>query len=427
MNKRYWVLFQTAFAVLGILFYSASINITLISEVIGISESILGTFYSLIRYFLWFGSTLFLCLRWSITWSIIKRSKLVWIIFGLSMISFTWSHDPGSTIESIRELLQMTSFGLYFASRFKLRDQLCLIAFTLGFMGLVSALLAVGMPSLGTDQEKFIGAWTGVYNGKNDLGKRASLSILLFSLLITDKQLNAKPVLYLLTWGGLCLASTLAIFSTSQSSLSVSIISILFLVVYRLYQRQGNKRRLYLEVFTLLFIIIVAGIASSWETILASMGRDITLTGRTEIWGTALSELYNRSPLLGFGRGTFWAPGSSLARIAGAAVGRQYIPPHAHNGYIDLALEIGYFGLFCFLASFIATCKHAITRSFVSKTPKDLWPLAFLIWLAIYNFSESMLMNKENLYWPLYVAVALCARPGGRAVKLCKRKLASCD
>ena len=97
------------------------------------------------------------------------------------------------------------------------------------------------------------------------------------------------------------------------------------------------------------------------------MGRDITQTGRTEIWEVAMTQLMQKSPILGFGRGTFWAPNSAFARAAGAAVGHQYIPPTAHNGYLDLALEIGFLGLVIFLIGFFTAYKHAVVRTFISR------------------------------------------------------------
>ncbi|MBA3923884.1 MAG: O-antigen ligase family protein, partial [Nostocaceae cyanobacterium] len=81
-------------------------------------------------------------------------------------------------------------------------------------------------------------------------------------------------------------------------------------------------------------------------------GRDPTLTGRTEIWGVALSRLHEHL-LLGFGRGAFWAPGSKNALEAGLAVSLNFIPPHVHNGFLDLALDIGLIGFVCFAISFV--------------------------------------------------------------------------
>lgn len=300
----------------------------------------------------------------------------------------------------------------------------------------MSALFAVLIPAAGVDQKIFIGAWTGLFDHKNTFGMMMSLTVMTFSVLVTAQKVYVKRTYRILSWGGLYLAYGLVLMSTSQTSLSISSLSIILLCIYRLYQNQGNKRRLYLELASLISIIAVFIIASSWEIILESMGRDLTLTGRTEIWGSALIQLFDKSPWLGFGRGTFWAPNSTFARIAGAAVSHKYIPPNGHNGYLDLTLEIGCIGLAFFLVSIVVAYRHAITRSFVSSTPKDLWPLAFLSWLIAYNFTESSLLDKPNLTWPLYMTVVLCAMPSGRAIymrihrfksKTIEKALSICD
>ncbi|MBT9317468.1 O-antigen ligase family protein [Leptothoe spongobia] len=418
MNKRYLEIVETGIFVLGIIFYAGTISNKSIAEATGISIDLLDILNSLIRYGLWFSTTLLICARWKVAWAIAKRNKWAWVVAGLSIMSTVWSANPGHTSLVVKEMIRMTTFGLYVASRFKLKEQLHIIASTLGTIALLSALVAIAIPSAGVDQKVFVGAWTGIFTHKNTLGKMMSLTVTTFAVLVAAQKVHVNHIYRILTWGGLYLSYAVVILSTSQTSLSISSLSILLLYSYRLYQNQGNKRRLYLELTSLVCGVAVFIISTSWEIILTSMGRDLTLTGRTEIWGSAISQLFDKSLWLGFGRGTFWAPNSIFARIAGASVGHKYIPPNAHNGYLDLALEIGLIGLVFFLVSFLVAYRHAITRSFVSSTPKDLWPLAFLSWLAAYNLTESSLLVDPNLTWPLYMTVALCAMPSGRAIYL---------
>ena len=425
MNHRYLLLFERAFTVLGILFFSDSLTALgrTISELTGMSPDLMSTLISLARYLVWGITTILLCMRWQVAWSVAKRNKLVWVVAGLSIISTIWSENPIYTNVAVREVIQMTTFGLYLASRFKLRDQLYLIASTLGGVAIISTFFALVFPSVGISQDAFQGAWTGIFGHKNTLGKMMSLSLVTFAVLVAEDQFCPMRIYRLLTWGGLLLSFGLIILSTSKTSLSVSCISFIIMVSYRLIRKQGNKQRLYLEIFALAVLVAGLILTTSWEILITSMGRDITLTGRTEIWQSSLSQLMETNPLLGFGRGTFFAPDSLRASAAGASVSRGYVAAHAHNGYIDLALEIGFIGLTCFIGSFLIAAKHAITRSYVSKASKDLWPLIFQIWLVAYNLTESSLMRLSNIFWPTYVAVALCAKPTGHAVHWRLRKL----
>lgn len=416
MNKRYLEIAEIGIFVLGLLFYLGFISNRSLSQATGIGLPLLETLNSLVRYGLWSSTTLLVCLRWKIAWAVAKRNKFAWIVAGLSIMSTLWSANSTHTSLVVSEVVRMTTFGLYVASRFKLRQQLHILAFTLGGIALLSALLAIALPAVGVDQKAFAGAWTGIFNHKNTLGKFMSLSVATFSVLVVAQKVHVTRIYRVLTWGGLCLSYALVLLSTSQTSFSISSLFIVAVFIYRLYQNQGNKRQLYLELASLSAVVFIIVVSSSWEMIIASMGRDLTLTGRTDIWGSALSQLMDKSPWLGFGRGTFWGPNSSFARVAGAAVSHKYIPPNAHNGYLEVALEIGIIGLVCFLVSLFTAYRHAIIRSFVSSTPKDLWPLVFLTWLIAYNFTESSLLINPNVTWPLYVTVALCAMPSGRTV-----------
>ncbi|NEQ52910.1 MAG: O-antigen ligase family protein [Leptolyngbya sp. SIO3F4] len=418
MYKRYLEIAETGIFALGIVFYSGILinRSTVIAT--GLSLDILSLFNSLIRYGLWFSTTLLILYRWRTAWALAQRNKWVWMVVGLSIFSTHWSANPGYTSQVAVEVTRMTTFGLYVASRFKLKEQLHIIAATLGGMALLSVLVALLVPAAGIDQKAFAGAWTGVFSHKNTLGKYMSLTVTVFAVLVAAQKVHVSRIYRAFSWGGLYLAYGLVILSTSQTSLSISSLAIILLYIYRLYQNQGNKRRLYLEITSLMVTVATFVIVSSWEVLIESMGRDLTLTGRTEIWGSAILQLLNKSPWLGFGRGTFWAPDSTFALTAGAAVSHKYVPPNGHNGYLDLSLEIGLVGLFFFLLSLVIAYRHAILRSFVSTSPKDLWPLAFLSWLIAYNFTESSLLDKPNLTWPLYMIVVLCAMPSGRAIYL---------
>ena len=419
MKNRYFVKAEIAFAILGILFFSGSLtglSVALI-EIVGVSPDQMKTLISLIRYLVWYGSAALILVRWRVAWAMAGRNIFVWLVAGLVLMSTIWSTDPTYTSIAVKEVTRMTLFGVYLASRFKLRGQLYLMATTFAGIALISVLLAIVFPSVGIAQDKFAGAWTGVFLHKNTLGKMMSLSVIIFAVLVAEHQAIITRMYRSLSWGGLLLSLGLVLLTTSQTSLAVSMICISLLWCYRFIQSKGRKRRLYLEVSILLVVILSLLITSSWELLLSIMGRDITLTGRTAIWESSISLLKEHNIWLGYGRAIFWDPESLTAKLAGAGVGRNYIAPHAHNGYIDLALDIGLVGIFCFMASFILTFKHSIVRSFVSRSSKDLWPVIFLIWLVAYNFTESSLMRQENIFWPTYMTIALCAKPTGRALR----------
>ena len=75
------------------------------------------------------------------------------------------------------------------------------------------------------------------------------------------------------------------------------------------------------------------------EDLVAIVGRDATLTGRTDIWRIVLDAIWQK-PLLGFGyaAATDFIRPLLVAQIGSAAV-------DAHNGYLDVLLGTGIVGL----------------------------------------------------------------------------------
>jgi O-antigen ligase len=94
----------------------------------------------------------------------------------------------------------------------------------------------------------------------------------------------------------------------------------------------------------LIAIVLIATICNELfsvnSAVLEASGRDASLTGRTGIWQTVLSEPIN--PLLGTGYTSFWL-GERLQRIWNLYPNTPLI--QAHNGYLEVYLNLGVVGL----------------------------------------------------------------------------------
>jgi O-antigen ligase len=98
-----------------------------------------------------------------------------------------------------------------------------------------------------------------------------------------------------------------------------------------------------------------ASIADLSGMVLNLLGRDATLTGRTDIWKAVLS--FHTNPLIGTGYESFWM-GGRIDRVA-TILGYKGIS-EAHNGYLQMYLDMGWIGL-AFLVGVIASgYRHAV-------------------------------------------------------------------
>ncbi|MEM7726990.1 MAG: O-antigen ligase family protein [Cyanobacteria bacterium P01_A01_bin.45] len=374
-------------AVLGMLFFS------------GVFGKIApNAVQSLVRYIVWLIPTALLCLRWKNTLLVMAKDKLIWLLVGLLFISFLWSDFAQYTFADNREVLQMTTFGLYLATRFTLKEQVQLVAWGLGIGSILSVIVAFAMPSVGIHGADHPGAWRGVYGYKNNMGSMMVLNAITFFLLPVKQQFYR--------YAGLGLAIALILLSTSKTSLTITFVLFIVLFLYGKFRWEGKVTVLLLDLGILLGGCISTLIFSYWVEILAGLGRDPTLTGRTPMWGVALVKLMDR-PLFGYGRTAFWAPGSKYAREAGEAVARGFIPPHAHNGFIDLALDVGLIGFTLFIIIFLRTYFRSLKVAYATQNIENLWPLACLMFLFLNNITESYLLYKSNIYWVLFISVVL--------------------
>ena len=138
------------------------------------------------------------------------------------------------------------------------------------------------------------------------------------------------------------------------------------------------------------------------EKILVALGKDASLSGRTDIWAMVWQKILNH-PLLGHGYSAFWLGwnGKDSAQIWMAL---QWPVPHSHNGFLDLLADLGFVGLLLFLAGYAVCFRRALNCARASKTLLGLFPLLYFSFMILFNFSESSILKQENVYWVLYTA-----------------------
>src|SRR5208337_4048948 len=107
--------------------------------------------------------------------------------------------------------------------------------------------------------------------------------------------------------------------------------------------------------------------------LLNMLGRDASLTGRTNLW-TAVMIAIGRRPLLGYGYDAFWQGlrGESLQ----AAINAGWLPIHSHNGYLELALGLGIPGLALFGLIYISLVTSALRYLRRTTGATARWPIA---------------------------------------------------
>lgn len=126
------------------------------------------------------------------------------------------------------------------------------------------------------------------------------------------------------------------------------------------------------------------------ETFVQSLGRDVTLTTRTDIWSIVTT--YQDNPLVGAGFNTFWA-GRRLELLADKTFGII----QAHNGYLETYLNGGWVGV-GLLFVLLLSAYMRIRKQLVAGIPEGSIRFVVLFMALIYNYSEAS-FSKVGLLW----------------------------
>ena len=334
--------------------------------------------------------------RWRRVFGAIRFVWPVVALTGWAMMSMLWSSLPLVTMRRGIFLWCVVLVGIYLGERYS----------TEGFSRLTMQALCVAAalpPVLFVVARRYVvdpdhpGSWRGLAEQKNAFGMQMALLALMLLFIKFQRFRFLRYVLLLMAAAELLLSHSM----TSIASMGLVVLVVPLLFALRLGQR---KRILAFGVATaVLLSIAFIGIAFSAE-LFQLLGRDATLTGRTEVW-SALITAIEHHPLLGYGFSSFWTGlrGESLDLI----IASGWVVPEAHNGYLELELGLGPVGAILFLIALVQFARNATEYLRTHRGSESVWPLAFICYFLFHNLAESDLMNNGAfLGWTIFVTLS---------------------
>ena len=322
----------------------------------------------------------------------------------LAIASVLWSDAPATTFRRSLALAGTCLIALYFAVRFKIREQLQLLTWALGIC--MACSLVFGIFHWGISVDNLEGAWFGIYTQRNSLGSMMVLSMLLF-LVWGQIQTSRKW----LAWMFAAISFCLIFLSGSMTSLIVACVLLLSFPTIRFlrsFKRAGTV--IFISAVLIVWFAIRAG--ASVETTAEAMGRDPSLTGRTELWAVSALIGFDR-PWLGFGYNAFWLGENGESADVWKVVG--WAAPSAHNGLLEIWLDLGVMGVAIAAFSFAMCWRKALRLIRLTKAWEYAWPLLFLVFLFVQNLTENAFLEGNSIHWFLYVVIALDLSMGTHA------------
>lgn len=327
--------------------------------------------------------------------SVLRTPWLFTLVF-YAALSTAWSQDPALTFRRSIILLATTLFGIYLGSRFELREQIELLAWAMLLVLVGSLCIALAAPHLGVESSgMYLGKWRGLFSHKNVMARISVLGILAF--------LYWRPPFRLLRYAAVALGAFMLVMAGSGTGVVVLLALIIAAPCFRLIR---TRPILFFPVTTALLCLGAAFgalLAANADVVLSLFGRNASLTGRTQLWQACWVSIMKR-PLLGYGFDAFWRGmyGESASVISSV----RWLVPTAHNGVLDLMLSLGACGLALFLFAFAICARHSF-RFYVTRNDHlRFWPLAYMVFLFLYNLTEVTEMEQNSIFMMLFAALA---------------------
>jgi O-antigen ligase len=133
-------------------------------------------------------------------------------------------------------------------------------------------------------------------------------------------------------------------------------------------------------------------------TLTAVLGRDTTLTGRTDLWERLLAMSPNA--VLGAGFESFWL-GDRMTRLW-----HEYWwkPNQAHNGYLETFLNLGVIGVGLLVAMIVRGYRNVVV-ALAYDPPTARLKVAYLVAAVLYNLTEAAFKGMHLVWIAFFLAI----------------------
>ncbi len=359
-------------------------------------------------------ASLVLALRADVAVRLLGRTWLFWLAIGICVVSVTWSIYPAATVKRVMILVMLAVTAYAIAVGFRRGTALAGVV-----LAAMVAILAVEALTILLHRD-FAIDYNGVraaHPSKNLAGFTA-LVVALYSLGWTA----GRRRFFARVFGAGIFLSALAflVLTESKTSLGLAAVGIGLLApmlwAWRASPRLGVVSVLVAALATAGFATVIA--VNGWDRgdVFTLLVGDPTFSLRTDIWDFVVEDIAKR-PVLGHGYGAYWdirevfdptrrlSPNSWLSQVEDGAINQ------AHNGYLDLWVQVGFFGVLTASAAFVFATAASFARA-VAAPPKThayvLHSTAFVLLACflLHNLMEASMLSRMIAagHFPLMLA-----------------------
>jgi exopolysaccharide production protein ExoQ len=323
-------------------------------------------------------------------------NPLLLVYFAYCLISIIWCDYPlvlfKRWIRSVGDIVVI----LIIITEPKWEDALKWLFTRIAFLLVPLSILFIRFyPSLGRAYSRGgTPEWTGVGTDKNALGMLCMLygAALLWYGITTYKnrgsgsrrrELCAISLTFMMIIYLLLVVDS----KTALACFVMSDVLIVLTILRPMFRKPALITLLVVGMVAACYCVLFLGMGSG---ALTAIGRDSSLTGRTEVWETVLP--YAKSAWVGAGYENFWV-GERMDLFERLLGGLN----QAHNGYIEIYLNLGWVGL-ALLGAIIAGGYRSIIKTLRYDPGTSGLKLAFFFICLVYNFTEASFKMQSPVW-----------------------------
>jgi exopolysaccharide production protein ExoQ len=137
------------------------------------------------------------------------------------------------------------------------------------------------------------------------------------------------------------------------------------------------------------------------------LDKDPTLTGRTDFWPYIIDDIYER-PLLGWGFSAFFTGSNPAAETIFSEVNWSFT--EAHNGLLQLLLDVGVVGTALFLFLWLRNVAMAVKCINGPASAIGVSSLALMIGIVVIGITEQVLTTVDGVTLQFFLLGFMCER-----------------
>ncbi len=325
-----------------------------------------------------------------------RKNILSLIYIALVLISVGWSIHPDLTLRRAFGYVLSMAIAAYLVAAFDDVQRMKLVSAGFAVAAVGSFAYVAAFPNDGIMNIITLeGTWRGVFTHKNVLGP--VMSVAAFTEIYVLTATGGRP-----RWRFILLGMYLALVMLSRSATAILLCTTFTAsaVLYLIWNRDRLLAMvagliLLLTAFLAVFVLVI-----NPEFALGLLGKDASLTGRTELWQGVVRLIGDR-PILGYGYRSMWSAGDSYRVLMDELTGGWGVTS-SHNAFLEITLELGLLGMTVILLIIAAAIWRSIQCCLRSNALLGWLSLVYFITMICAGQTFETLGLNQDVFWLMF-------------------------